>query len=99
MSYSGYTEYLCVKGHHTTFDSWDCEEYFESCTVCRERIEFKHTVDETNGTNPDEPWTISAPKKEIGHEDKWQRDHYNNGYAIRVSLYSPLSDNTDWQKL
>jgi hypothetical protein len=103
MSYSGYTEYLCVKGHHTSFDVYDSPysngDYSDGCAVCREKLTHRHNVDETNGSDPNDPWTVSAPKKEIGFDDKWRRDHYNNRYAIKVLLYAPLNDHTDWKKI
>ena len=59
MSYEGYEEHLCVKGHKFTVDAydstmayWDAEskatQYAHLCPVCRVKSVWYNMVDETN---------------------------------------------------
>ena len=45
MSYEGYTQSLCEKGHLSCFDCWDDQE---KCR-CGEKIVWRNNVDQTNG--------------------------------------------------
>lgn len=45
MSYEGYVQYLCEKGHHWTGDAYEPEE---PCIWCGATIKDRHSVDETN---------------------------------------------------
>ena len=58
MSYEGYTEYLCKKGHHSTTDCY--AEDLKKCR-CGEKIVLRKMVDTTNDEgNP----LILRPKKQ-----------------------------------
>ena len=84
MSYEGYTEYLCAKGHYWVNDQWT---YSKECGRCGAPVAHVHGVDETNGYDESRPSTCDARKVEIGFEDEWHADHYGNRYALKVSLY------------
>lgn len=47
MSYEGYTEYLCTRGHYMTRDCRDDRPL--QCDVCNLAIEYQNSVDQTNG--------------------------------------------------
>ena len=98
MSYEGYDEFLCEKGHHWTIDSMEFygDQFGEEsqnarnvCPVCKGKMKYWCAVDETNGYDEDNPHTYSAPKKEIGFEDQWHEDHYGNKYATKILLFAP----------
>ena len=46
MSYEGYTQYLCKKGHYTTKDCY--YDDLKSCPTCKEEIVWQEMVDTTN---------------------------------------------------
>ena len=45
MSYEGYIEQLCSKGHYTTADAYDKDD---KCWVCKSEIVWTNNVDQTN---------------------------------------------------
>lgn len=99
MSYEGYEEFICEKGHYHTSDAL-YESYVEqtkNCPQCGGKMEWWNSVDQTNGYYAEDPSTFEAPKKEVGFEDVWAEDHYKNKYAIKVPLFSPESPR--WRKL
>lgn len=57
MSYEGYEEYLCANGHLRTCDCWNP---LTSCS-CGEPFVFRHSVNETNGPEEDNPSTLPYP--------------------------------------
>jgi hypothetical protein len=97
MSYEGFTEYLCEDGHLSA------KELFESYGATQEEIINHHTcecgklfkwrweVDLTNGFLEDYPQTRPGPKKEIGWDDVWHKDHYGNKYATKLHRFKPLT--------
>lgn len=95
MGYSGYTEYLCETGHYFVIDCWD--EPAAKCKTCSKKIKFCRGVDTTNGVDLDLECTYPAKREEIGFEDIWKTDHYNNRYATKRILYKP-SDKSLWRK-
>lgn len=63
MSYEGYTEYLCEKGHY-----WSANCYFddgEPCAVCGGAPVWRHAVDQTNGvlSKRQDPHGATRPAK------------------------------------
>lgn len=106
MSYSGYREYICNKGHYFTVDEWDDEP--KKCPKCGDVINYRHTVDQTNGYGENQRYIESfdykneehkdcifyadcdAPKKEIGFEDIEHKDKYGNVYYTDIKLYEPV---------
>lgn len=88
MSYEGYEEFLCANGHYHCTGSWD--EELASCPFCKAPIAYSNNVDVTNGEDESEPWTMPAPKEEIGFDDDWRQDHYGNKYAVKVIRYDPI---------
>ncbi|AXH72485.1 MAG: oxygen-sensitive ribonucleoside-triphosphate reductase [Caudoviricetes sp.] len=114
MSYSGYYEYICEKGHYFSRDCWDSEP--DKCPHCRGKIEYRHSVDQTNGYGENEKYLDevevttdeekdkflysdqSAPKTQIGFEDVERIDKYGNKFYIEVKLYAPDKIHV-WRKL
>lgn len=71
MSYEGYTEWLCAKGHHHISDAYGSRP--ETCDRCGEPMVWRHAVDQTNGIQEDEngipyPDTTHWPLEQIGEE-------------------------------
>jgi len=97
MSYEGYSEYLCEKGHYFNCDIYADER--KKCPQCKSKLAYCHAVDQTNGYIEDNPSTKPAPVKKIGFEDKWQKDHYGNKYAIKIPLYAPKNNSKEWRKI
>lgn len=88
MGYKGYEEFLCEKGHFTTYDRNDFP-YSDICARCGARLTHQHSVDQTNGFSAEHAATCPAPKMEFGFEDEWHIDHYGNRYAVKIPLYKP----------
>lgn len=88
MSYEGYKEYLCQNGHYRCTGCWD--ESLSPCPFCKAPMAFSNSVDVTNGEVEEEPWSMPAPKSEIGFDDDWREDHYGNKYALKVPRYKAL---------
>lgn len=95
MSYEGFVEFLCEQGHYHTCDCND--SYPKTCEVCGGSINYRHSVDTTNGYNEEYPSTCRGPKTEIGFDDRWQEDHYGNRYAVKILRFEP--DKTIWVNL
>lgn len=71
MSYEGYVEYLCTKGHRSCNDAY--EDDLQACPRCGGELVWHHAVDQTNGVEYDEngipdPHTIHWPLEQIGEE-------------------------------
>ena len=96
MSFEGYFEKLCTKGHYCSFDVYDSDT--EMCPHCASPFEYTHLVDETNGYEEDDPYSYQANREEIGFEDIWHIDHYGNKFATKRVLYKP-AENSRWQKV
>lgn len=96
MSYSGFTEQLCVNGHYSAHDVWGDEPLV--CAACGSAFHYCHGVDQTNGYDESHASTCRAPKEQIGSEDIWQEDHLGNIYATRRRRYAPLGDGV-WVKV
>ena len=94
VSYEGYREYLCAKGHYQCSDAYDDDP--EKCARCGERIAYAHSVDQTNGVEEDNPSTMPAPKEQVGFEDEWCKDRHGNKYAKSIPLYMA---GREWAKL
>lgn len=63
MSYEGYVEYLCEKGHYFSFDCYDDPDK-PACPRCGGPPVWKHSVDQTNGEVLDDsgkPYPETAP--------------------------------------
>lgn len=100
MSYEGYTEYLCTKGHAASVDAMVIS-YGDGAPArcqCGAEWEFVHDVDTTNGYDEDDPSTSSAGTVVIGHEDTWHRDHYGNRYATMTHLHGP-EEGSAWERV
>lgn len=50
MSWEGYGQALCEKGHQYFFDAYDSEA---ECTICRSNMAWSYMVDLTNGCDED----------------------------------------------
>jgi len=48
MSYEGYTQYLCAKGHYFTKNAYDYSDVV--CDICSNGAVWWNQVDETNGS-------------------------------------------------
>jgi hypothetical protein len=64
MSYEGYEEYLCAKGHLSTFDAYEGQQWYEDeygsheTCFCGEKFVWTNSVDQTNGVWQDEDGVI-----------------------------------------
>ena len=95
MSYEGYEEYICEKGHYWIVDCYGSARDVEKCRVCQSKVKYWHAVDVTNGTDYNDPSTYAASIKELGFEDSWHTDHYGNRYATKMPVYEP--DDPQWK--
>jgi hypothetical protein len=66
MSYEGFVEYLCAKGHHSTNDAYD--EDLTRCPRCGGPLVWNHVVNQTNGVVEGNPGTNLWPLEQIGEE-------------------------------
>ena len=89
MSYEGSIEFLCEKGHRSVID---CHEAEPSACRCGAPLTYTHAIDYTNGEDADDPSTFPASRVEIGFDDIWKTDHYDNHYAIKDVRYAPLDN-------
>ena len=48
MSYEGYVQYLCEKGHYSSEDCY--MEELQKCPICGKKIVWRNGVDVTNGS-------------------------------------------------
>ena len=90
MSYEGYVQMLCAKGHLHQDDCYSSEPEF--CPVCESKFVFRLGVNQTNGIEHDNagipyPGTIDYPFEENGFEDVWHHDHYGTKFATKRILY------------
>lgn len=107
MGYSGFEEFICNKGHYSTFDA-NLVESQKKCK-CGSKFKWHHSVDTTNGYGEISRWSDpdgdslsdesryhdqEAPKKVIGKEDNWHTDKYGNRYSTQEALYEP--NNPGW---
>lgn len=95
MSYSGFTERLCLTGHFFMQDAYATAP--EHCSWCGKSFRYFHGVDQTNGYDESIPGSCCAPKEEIGFEDHWREDHYGNRYSVKIPLYTPIG--SEWVKV
>ena len=93
MSYEGYDEYICEKGHY--FGRGCYENDKPVCPLCNEAPRWWHPVDQTNGEELDNPSTYPAEKHIAGTEDRWRADHHNSRYATLIELWTP--DGNAWR--
>lgn len=94
MSYEGTHELLCAKGHYYAHDVYDLRPL--CCPFCSAPWAYIHMIDETNGADESQPDTLPAPLTEIGFDDVWHTDHYNNRYATKRTRYTPTKE---WRQL
>ena len=51
MSYEGYNQVLCEKGHYHTFDAYDSYSRLDwKCPVCQSKVAWDNSVNLTNGS-------------------------------------------------
>ena len=101
MGYSGYKEYLCEHGHHLVNDCMDEEIIGKQCILCAMQnrqsiIKYWHSVDTTNGHEPENNYTYPARKMQIGTENSWKEDGFGNKYAETIEMYKP--DDEVWHE-
>lgn len=96
MSYEGFEEYLCEKGHYNTRDVYGDE--FTACPVCDSKLIYWHPVDQTNGVVPGDSDTVWAPLNTKGHEEVEHKDHKGNIYYELVTLWEPAGKDI-WRKI
>jgi hypothetical protein len=102
VSYEGSEEYICPNKHYWCIPC-QYEAHDTKCPVCGQEAKYQHMIDETNGvrvnakgeTDDPECYTISAPVKVVGYEDKWRVDHYGNRYATQLEIIEP--DHEAWE--
>lgn len=90
MSYSGFREFICENGHYQREGCWEDDP--SECFFCKAKIAFSNSVDQTNGQNADEPWSMPGAKDQVGFDDNWFEDHYGNRYAKQIPRYAPKGD-------
>jgi hypothetical protein len=94
MSYEGFEEYLCKKGHYFTQDCMDDSP--SDCPYCFSPAVHYHAVDCTNGIEEDNPGTQMAPKVADGHWDRPMIDVLGNKYVQRINIWRPTDQ---WRKV
>ena len=103
MSYEGYTTFLCENGHKHTVDAmsliYGSIPYPITCEFCGAPIIWSRDTDETNGYEDDNPNTHDTGVVEIGFDDDWHTDHYNNRYSVKVVRYAPDPKDAYWRKI
>lgn len=67
MSYEGYDEFLCSKGHYFASDVYSSRP--ATCPVCSSPWAWRHSVDQTNGVVRGDPGTRPAKLKQVGEEE------------------------------
>ena len=98
MSYEGYEQRLCARGHLTEASAYldYCGEGDDPVTCphndCQSKMVFHHSVDETNGIEYDKngvpyPHTVEYPFEDAGFESIWHTDHFGTKYATKRLLY------------
>jgi hypothetical protein len=87
MSYEGSREFIFLDGR---YGIQDCN------TDNPPGVAWWHSIDHTNGVDPEDPNTFPAAKKEVGFLDDWKLDHHGNKYAIKIRLYEPASK--EWKR-
>lgn len=104
MSYEGYEEYICPDGHHWIVDAsimlyGEQSEKIQAtmCPECKKMAFYHCSVDETNGIEEDNPYTLPGPKEEIGFEDKPMTDHRGNKYFLKIDKYRPILASGRWK--
>ena len=60
MSYEGCTEWLCENGHLFSCDCWEDRPDDWTCPYCGTDAAWQRSVDQTNGVDPDEEWSLDA---------------------------------------
>lgn len=96
MSYEGYYELLCPRGHYEAYDCY--ADAPSECAYCGAPFAYRASVDQTNGCVPGCPETCPAKKRKLRSEDRWHTDHHGNRYATRLERWKPAPGST-WQKL
>lgn len=93
MSYEGFEEYLCKKGHYYTGDAFDNAP---DCPYCSSAPAHYHAVDCTNGIEEGCPGTTMGEKIPNGHWDMPQVDVLGNKYVKRINIWLPTNH---WRKI
>lgn len=97
MSYEGYTEFLCDRGHYFCFDVYNMPET-PKCVVCTENVRFCHSVDVTNGYDESHIDFCDAPKVELKEYDEKQHvDFKGNVYYTKIPKYIPTNPIIGWK--
>jgi DNA repair exonuclease SbcCD nuclease subunit len=84
MSFEGYSQLICAKGHYHRFDVY-CEQSL--CPDCGSEFIWNNLVDETNGVDEDGMLPGYVDLKPFAFEDVWHTDHHGNRYATKRYLY------------
>ena len=77
MSFEGYHEWLCELGHYSAADVYEATP--KGCDVCDARFVRVHLVDQTNGTDENDPMTVEAPRHYIEPNGRWFTPRYAPG--------------------
>jgi hypothetical protein len=89
MSYEGYTQALCVKGHQNSIDQY---EERETCHVCQEALVWFHQVDLTNGcmcSDTDNRTGYECPAHRMKLEELKPADYKTCPTCHREEMVSP----------
>ena len=63
MSYEGFTQYLCARGHESSFDCY--EEHAANCPHCGAEFRWQHDVDITNGIDINDRGTFAVELEQL----------------------------------
>lgn len=96
MSYEGYTEYLCERGHFFTRDAYESDPV--ECDVCKRDVAHFHPVDQTNGVVEDDPTTHPAEKFLIEEEWTERYSYMGTPYKVPVLRWRPSNEWRTWRR-
>jgi hypothetical protein len=104
MSYEGYEEYICVNGHYWAADALSLIHSTNAekrsalvCPHCKKQAQYTCSVDQTNGMDENEPWSLSGPKTDVGFDDLPREDHHGNKYFVKLPRYAPDLTSGRWR--
>lgn len=98
MSYEGFQEYLCARGHYHCYDCQDDVPMVCGQHGCMARLKWVHQVDTTNGYDPRYEVTSFAERIPMGFDDIQKVDHYGNVYYEQHLRFAP-AQGPAWAKV
>lgn len=96
MSYEGFTEYLCEKGHYFCLHAMEADPV--ECHHCQRPVAYFHPIDVTNGTDELDSHARPAEKKFVGEEWINRISLGGDPYKIPLPLWEPTEEWKTWRK-